>query len=513
MLPLHETLTQPLFLLSVGLIALTTVGALTLTRPGAGRSRLSRAPVGLSGFHPPSVGLAGERRRQRFADVAGAEEAILELEDVRRYLLEPEPFRSLGAHLPRGLLLYGPPGTGKTLLARALAGETGVAFYHLSGSSFVEVFVGTGAARVRQLFEEAKREAPAIVFIDELDAVGRRRGVVAAGGAEEREATLNQLLVEMDGFDPATGVIVLGATNRPDVLDPALLRPGRFDRRIPLELPDIPGREAILRAHARGKPLHPEVDLDLLARGTAGFSGADLANLMNEAALLAARAGSRSISPAHLSEAMERVVAGPARRSRVLGYEERTRLAWHEAGHALVAAALPGTHAVGKVSIAVRGAVGGLTSLVSGQESALASRSQLIDRITGLLAGKAAEEIALGEPSTGASDDLARAAEIARRMVVELGMSVALSSLSIKPAAWVTVPPAHSDWLAATVDAEVQAILTHADSRARHLLEEHRGVLDELAAQLLEHESLEGAPLLRLLQRVGPVSQSHPAPR
>jgi len=436
-----------------------------------------------------------------FADVAGTPEAVEELAEIRDYLADPGRFAAMGAAVPRGALLAGPPGCGKTRLARALAGESGVPFFSISGSDFVEMFVGVGAARIRDLFAQAKSVAPAIVFIDEIDAVGRSRSAVAAGGSDEREATLNQLLVEMDGFSAEVGVVVLAATNRPDILDAALLRPGRFDRRITVELPDVKGREAILTVHARNKPLAPGVDLASIARQTGGLSGADLANVVNEAALLATRSRSTTVTSAHLSEAVERALTGPTRRSRVLTAADRRRIACHEAGHAVVAAALPGLAPTTKVSVLSRGAAGHLSLATSLADRALATRTELLDRVTALLGGRVAEEACLGDPSTAASDDLARAAELARRMVAECGMSERLGMLAFSPAAD-GLPSGWSEATAAEVDAEARSILAQATQRATAVLSSNREVLEDLADRLVEVETVEGVALQELLGRV-----------
>jgi cell division protease FtsH len=358
-----------------------------------------------------------------FADVAGVDEAVEELEEIKEFLESPAKFQQMGAKIPKGVLLYGPPGTGKTLLARAVAGEAGVPFFSISGSDFVEMFVGVGAARVRDLFEQAKASAPAIVFVDEIDAVGRHRGAGLGGGHDEREQTLNQLLVEMDGFDVRTGVILMAATNRPDILDPALLRPGRFDRQVVIDRPDLRGREAILKVHARGKPLADDVVLDTVARRTPGFTGADLANVVNEAALLSARRGRKDITMDEMEEAIDRVIAGPQRKSRVISEKEKVVIAYHESGHALVGWALPNADPVHKVSIISRGRALGWTLSLPTEDRFLVSRSELIDQLAMFLGGRVAEELVFNDPTTGASDDLERATKTARKMVCEWGMS------------------------------------------------------------------------------------------
>ena len=442
----------------------------------------------------------------RFDDVAGADEAVEELREVVEFLKDPERFAELGARIPRGVLLCGPPGTGKTLLARAVAGEADVPFLTLSGSDFVEMFVGVGASRVRDLFKQASAKAPAIVFVDEIDAVGRQRGAGVGGGHDEREQTLNQLLVEMDGFDATSGVILVAATNRPDVLDPALLRPGRFDRRIVVDLPDVRGRRAILDVHARHKPMAADVDLATVARRTPGFSGADLANVLNEAALLAVRRGADELAGADVTAAIERVLAGPERLGRLMSAEERHTVAVHEAGHALVGHVLPHTDEVHKISIVARGAALGYTVMLPTEDRHLHSRSELSDLLAMTLAGRSAEEVVFGEITTGATDDIQRATTIARAMVVEYGMSEHLG-----PRRFATHDGEpflgreharsgeHSEQVSAAVDAEIARLLDEAHSRARRILEEYRAVLDRLAQALLERETLIDDDLRELL--------------
>ena len=435
--------------------------------------------------------------RITFADVAGLDEPVEELHEISEYLANPARFASMGAAVPKGILLSGPPGCGKTLLARAVAGESEVPFFSISGSDFVEMFVGVGAARIRDLFEVAKESVPAIVFIDELDAVGRGR--LAVGGQDEREATLNQLLVEMDGFESGSGVVVIAATNRIDVLDPALLRPGRFDRRVTVDLPDLRGRVGILAIHASGKPLAADVDLSNIAKRTAGFSGADLANVINEAALLAARARDPEIGTSHLVEAIERVLAGPQRRSRILGPEDRFRLAVHEAGHAVASTALDAGDAVERVSIISRGQAGGSTWFVPEGDQVMVTRSTLLARITYLLGGRAAEQLLVSEVSSAAEDDLDRATKLARWMVARLGMSE-LGPISVHAVNDVdeAVPPASAELLG-RIDAEASRILEEAGSRAAEVLRAHRPVLEALVAKLVESESLDGAALQAVL--------------
>ncbi|MEX2100649.1 MAG: ATP-dependent zinc metalloprotease FtsH [Acidimicrobiia bacterium] len=433
-----------------------------------------------------------------FSDVAGLDEAVEELEEIKDFLASPAKFQQMGAKIPKGVLLFGPPGTGKTLLAKAVAGEAGVPFFSISGSDFVEMFVGVGASRVRDLFEQAKAAAPAIVFVDEIDAVGRHRGAGLGGGHDEREQTLNQLLVEMDGFDQKQGVILLASTNRPDILDPALLRPGRFDRQIVVDRPDLEGRKAILAVHARGKPLAPGVDLDVIARRTPGFTGADLANLMNEAALLSARHDLPLIGLPQLEEAIDRVMAGPERRSRLISDREKRVIAFHEGGHALVAHALPNTDPVHKISIIPRGRALGYTLTLPTEDKFLVTRSELSDELAMLLGGRTAEELIFAEPTTGAQNDIDRATTIARQMVTEFGMSDILGPMRFgHPQGEVflgrdfTSKPDYSEEVAASIDGEVRALIEAAHLTALDVLTENRDVLDRLAAELIEHETLE----------------------
>jgi cell division protease FtsH len=439
-----------------------------------------------------------EQPKITFDDVAGLTEAKEELEEIKDFLASPDRYRQMGAKIPKGVLLFGPPGTGKTLLARAVAGEAGVPFMSISGSDFVEMFVGVGAARVRDLFEQAKQSAPAIVFIDEIDAVGRHRGAGLGGGHDEREQTLNQLLVELDGFEGNTGVIVMAATNRPDILDPALLRPGRFDRQITVDAPDIEGREAILGVHSRGKPLAEEVDLAVLARRTPGFTGADLANLINEAALLTARKRGKEITMVELEEAIDRVIAGPERKTRILSEEERTVIAYHETGHALVGYALPNSDPVHKITIVSRGRSLGHTLALPTHDKYLSRRSELVDRLAMLLGGRTAEELIYTDPSTGAADDIEKATTIARRMVMEYGMSDALGPMQYgRPNGEVFLgrdysrQQDYSDEVAAFIDAEVRKLITAAHVEARTILEHHADALERMVQVLLEKETVD----------------------
>ncbi|MCX8109467.1 MAG: ATP-dependent zinc metalloprotease FtsH [Verrucomicrobiae bacterium] len=447
-----------------------------------------------------------------FDDVAGCEEAKQELQEVVEFLKNPKEYQELGARIPKGALLVGPPGTGKTLLARAVAGEAGVPFFSISGADFVEMFVGVGAARVRDLFRQAKEHAPCIIFIDELDAIGRQRGVHMGVVNDEREQTLNALLVEMDGFEANAGVIILAATNRPEVLDRALLRPGRFDRQIVVDAPDIDGREAILKVHARNKKLGPDVDLRRIAAATAGFSGADLANVLNEAALLAARRKAKVITQKDLEEAIEKVVAGPERRSRRLNPQEKRLVAYHEVGHALVAAYTEHADPVHKISVVPRGrAALGYTMQLPSEDQYLLTRSELFDRLCGLLGGRAAEELVFGEVSTGAQNDLERATAIARQMVTMFGMSerIGLTHCAQRQAQF--LPTAEgvfhrdcSEHTAREIDEEVRSLLDHAYAKAKEILTEHRDQLDRVAAELLARETLDGEEFYKLVGKPMP---------
>ncbi len=447
-----------------------------------------------------------------FSDVAGADEAKAELQEVVEFLQNPDRFLSLGARIPRGVLLVGPPGTGKTLLARAVAGEAAVPFFPISGSEFVEMFVGVGAARVRDLFDQAKRNSPCIVFVDEIDAVGRHRGAGLGGGHDEREQTLNQILVEMDGFETGTNIIVIAATNRPDILDPALLRPGRFDRRVVLDLPEVQGREAILKVHSKGKPLAPNLKLDVIAKETPGFSGADLANLVNEGALLAARRNKKLIGISEFEEAIDRVIAGPERKSRVISDREKAMTAYHEAGHAIVAFKLPKADKVHKISIVARGAMGGYTRLLPEGDRYLWTKGQFEDMMATALGGRAAEEIVFGEMTTGASNDLQRTTQIAQRMVKQYGMSDKLGPRTLGRRQELVFlgreiheEQDYSSKLAEEIDQEVRALITTAKEKAETIIEENRERLTAIAEFLIEHESVEGDNLQALFDGREPV--------
>ncbi|RII40984.1 ATP-dependent zinc metalloprotease FtsH [Galactobacter valiniphilus] len=432
-----------------------------------------------------------------FKDVAGADEAVEELQEIREFLAEPAKFQAVGAKIPRGVLLYGPPGTGKTLLAKAVAGEAGVPFFSISGSDFVEMFVGVGASRVRDLFEQAKTNAPAIVFVDEIDAVGRQRGAGVGGGNDEREQTLNQLLVEMDGFEGDSSVILIAATNRPDVLDPALLRPGRFDRQIPVEAPDLKGREQILRVHAQGKPLVPSVDLNAVAKKTPGYTGAELANVLNEAALLTARSNAQLIDDRALDEAIDRVMAGPQKRTRLMKEHERQVTAYHEGGHALVAAASRHSAPVTKVTILPRGRALGYTMVVPSEDKYSVTREELLDQLAYAMGGRVAEEIVFHDPSTGASNDIEKATSTARKMITDYGMSsrvgvVKLGSENTEPfmGGGMGSGRDYSEGVAVTVDSEVRQLMDTAHHEAYLALTANREILDHLASELLEKETL-----------------------
>ena len=463
------------------------------------RAAASGGPPGANRFgHARTRTLSDQSKPVTFDDVAGAEEEKGELQEIVEFLRDPERFTALGARIPKGVLLVGPPGTGKTLIAKAVAGEAGVHFLSISGSDFVELYVGVGASRVRDLFEQAKKEAPAIVFIDEIDAVGRRRGAGLGGGHDEREQTLNQLLVEMDGFGSNEGVIVLAATNRQDILDPALLRPGRFDRQIYVGLPDIRGREAILKVHAKTKPLAEDVSLAQIAQATAGFTGADLANLLNEAALLAARQHSQFITAAHLHEAMLKVIAGPEKKSRVVTDHARRLTAYHEAGHAVVIHQLPTQDPVHQITIVPRGPAGGMTISLPTEDKAYLSKKELEERIAVCLGGRVAEELVLQDVSTGASSDIQKASELARAMVTKYGMSEKLGAIAygsesdeIFLGRSMAQARTYSEEVAAQIDQEVKDIVDRAHARCRDILTQHRHQLDITARYLLDHETMD----------------------
>ena len=439
----------------------------------------------------------GDHPTVTFADVAGIEESKDELKEVVEFLREPQKFIALGARIPKGVLLVGPPGTGKTLLAKAVSGEAGVPFFSISGSEFVEMFVGVGASRVRDLFDQAKKNSPCIVFVDEIDAVGRQRGAGLGGSHDEREQTLNQMLVEMDGFDTDTNIIIMAATNRPDILDPALLRPGRFDRRVVLDRPDVRGREAIMRVHIKGKPVDPEVDLGVLARATPGFVGADIENLVNEAAILAARRNKKSIGQSEFEESIERVIAGPERKSRLINAEEKRIVAYHEAGHAVVMNALPEADPVQKVSIIARGMAAGYTIALPMDDRTLMPRKKLLAEMVGLLGGRAAEEIVFDDITSGASNDIERVTQLARNMVTRLGMSDELGPMVygqkeelIFLGREISEQRDYSESVAEKIDKEVRGLVTDAYTRAKEVLTKYRAELDSVAASLLENETL-----------------------
>ena len=448
-----------------------------------------------------------DQPRVTFKDVAGADEAIEELEEIREFLANPGKFQALGAKIPKGVLLVGPPGTGKTLLARAVAGEAAVPFFSISGSDFVEMFVGVGASRVRDLFEQAKAASPCIIFMDEIDAVGRQRGAGLGGGHDEREQTLNQLLVEMDGFDMNANVILIAATNRPDILDPALLRPGRFDRQITVDRPDRKGREAILKIHARGKPMEDDINLEVLARRTPGFTGADLANLVNEAALLAARHSKKKIDMRELDEAIERVISGPERKSRLISDEEKKIIAYHEAGHALVGHVLPTTDPIHKISIIARGQALGYTLALPAEDRFLTSRQQMLDNIAMMLGGRVAEETAIGDITTGASNDIERATKVAKQMVMRYGMSEKLGPQTFGDANHevflgrdFSANADYSPEVAYEIDKEVRRLIDESYETARRILTERRAQLDLMTDVLIERETVDKNELEALLE-------------
>jgi cell division protease FtsH len=455
--------------------------------------------------------LTDHQNKVTFKDVAGIEEAKEEVEEIIAFLKDPKKFTRLGGRIPKGVLMMGAPGTGKTLLARAIAGEAGVPFFSISGSDFVEMFVGVGASRVRDLFEQAKANAPAIIFMDEIDAVGRHRGAGMGGGHDEREQTLNQLLVEMDGFDVKTGVILIAATNRPDILDPALLRPGRFDRQIVVDRPDLVGRKAILKVHSRGKPLAADADLEIIARRTPGFTGADLANLVNEAALLSARLGNKEIPMAALEDAIDRVIGGPERKTRLMGETEKRIIAYHEGGHTIVGHALPHADPVHKVSIIPRGQALGWTLSLPTEDKYLVSRGELIDQLAMMLGGRVAEELTIGDFTTGASNDISKATATAREMVTQYGMSLKLGPVKLghqdsQPFLGKEFghAPDYSGEVAVEIDREIRALIDQAHDEALEILAANREVLEELADTLIEKETVEKDELQRLLDKVKP---------
>ena len=466
-----------------------------------------------SGNRVMSFGKSKARRMTKdapkvtFADVAGANEAVQELTEIKEFLESPQKFQRLGARIPKGALLVGPPGTGKTLLARAVAGEAGVPFFSISGSDFVEMFVGVGASRVRDLFEQAKQNSPCIIFMDEIDAVGRQRGAGLGGGHDEREQTLNQLLVEMDGFDAKGGIIMIAATNRPDILDPALLRPGRFDRQIVVDRPDLPGREKILRVHTRGKPLGPDVDVDTLARSTPGFTGADLANLVNEAALLAARHDKDEVGQTEMEEAIDRVIAGPERKTRLISEKEKEITAFHEAGHAIVGALLPEADPVHKISIIPRGQALGVTMSLPTEDRFMMSRSQLMAQLAMILGGRAAERVIFDEITTGASNDLERVTQTAKQMVTRYGMSEKLGPMALGHSNGqvfmgrdFNAQPDYSDEIAFQIDKEIRRIVDESYDTAEDLLVRNRALVDKLASDLIEFETVDSKHLARLVE-------------
>jgi cell division protease FtsH len=478
-----------------------------LSQLGGGGGRFS----GLMNIGKSKAKLANvENPEVTFADVAGVDEALEELEEIKEFLAEPAKFQAVGAKIPKGVLLYGAPGTGKTLLAKAVAGEAKVPFYSISGSDFVEMYVGVGASRVRDLFKEAKENSPCIIFIDEIDAVGRHRGSGTGGGHDEREQTLNQMLVEMDGFEATTNVILIAATNRPDVLDPALLRPGRFDRQIQVEAPDMKGRVRILEVHAKGKPLADDVDLAMIAKRTPGFSGADLANVLNEAALLTARGGQSVIDSTIIDEAIDRVIAGPQKRTRLMNDKERMVTAYHEGGHALVAAAMNDTDPVTKVTILPRGRALGYTMVMPSEDKYSTTRNELLDQLAYAMGGRVAEEIVFHDPTTGAANDIEKATGIARKMVTQYGMSdrvgmVKMGGGSSEPMGQPgggRSDEANSDTTRTTIDAEVRALIDDAHADAYWALNENRDVLDTLAYELLEKETLDEAQLAEIFAPV-----------
>ena len=492
------------WLLMAGVMALLWYLMVARAQGGMGPDRMAKFGAART------RGLSDKDKKVTFGDVAGADEEKEELREIVEFLKDPKQFISLGARIPKGVLLVGPPGTGKTLLAKAVAGEAQVGFLSISGSDFVELYVGVGASRVRDLFDQAKKTAPCIVFIDEIDAVGRQRGTGLGGGHDEREQTLNQLLVEMDGFAANEGVVVLAATNRADVLDPALLRPGRFDRQIYVGLPDIKGREEILKVHAKGKPLAEDVDLKKLAQGTAGFTGADLENLINEGALLAGRKHQKFITMADLKEAEIKVIAGPEKRSRVIPQHERKLTAWHEAGHAVVMHALPDQDPVSQITIVPRGQAGGMTISLPEEDRSYLSKRYMEDQIVALLGGRVAEKLCLGDISTGASNDIQRATAIARKMVASYGMSDKMGTVAFDSGhdevfigRTMGQSRGYSEAVAAQIDEEVKAVVGAAYQRCENILQSHRKQLDAVAGYLLEHETMEREAFLKVFEESG----------
>ena len=471
------------------------------------RSFSGRNSQAFSFTKSPAKKYLSNDQKVTFKDVAGVDEAKEELEITVKYLKNPDLFKGTGARMPKGVLLVGKPGTGKTLLARAVAGEADVPFYFISGSDFVELFVGVGAARVRDLFNHAKQSAPAIIFIDELDAVGRQRGAGLGGGHDEREQTLNQILVEMDGFDPKTDVIIMAATNRPDILDHALLRPGRFDKKVVVDPPDVKGREEILKIHTRGKPIDPDVDVKLLARRTPGFVGADLENLVNEAAILAARKEARLITLHDFEEAIDRVIAGPAKRSRIMNPKEKRIIAYHELGHAIVGLSLPNANPVHKVTVIPRGtSTLGYTESLPTEDKYIVSKSELMDNLSQMLGGRAAEELVFNEITTGAANDLDRASDIARRMICQLGMSKKLGPISwgreeneVFLGKELTRMRNYSEEIASEIDNEVKQVIMDTYDKAKEILEKHKGKLDEAADRLIDQETITGKELATII--------------
>jgi cell division protease FtsH len=488
-----------LFLLLINFLPLILFGGLLLFLMRRAQGGASQA----MGFAKSKARMfSGDKPTVNFSDVAGVDEAKEELKEIVEFLKHSEKFIALGARIPRGVLLVGPPGTGKTLLSRAIAGEAGVPFFSISGSEFVEMFVGVGAARVRDLFDQAKRHAPCLVFVDEIDAVGRHRGAGLGGGHDEREQTLNQILTEMDGFDTNTNVIVIAATNRPDILDPALLRPGRFDRRVVLDQPDINGRKAILQVHSKGKPLDPAVDLEIIAKQTPGFSGADLSNLVNEAAILAARREKKQIGLIELEESIDRVIAGPERKSRLMSHKEKEIVAYHESGHALVARMLPNADPVHKISIIARGMMGGYMRQLPTEDRYLVSRAQFNDMLATLLGGHTAEELVFQEITTGSQNDIERATRIARMMVTEYGMSDKLGPRTFGKreelvflGKEISEHRNYSDKVAEQIDEEVHSIIEHAYVTAKGILTKHKEKLIQIAERLMAEETIEGSAL------------------